>query len=123
MATQCLVRKNPNKMDPFQYPQVANTLPWYDTIFQVLNKPIYLKWRFTIIIIIIIIVIMYYYVLCISFNYVLLFYCICMQRKKLCSCHHLLLFSPQQIWTDWRKLPAKFSTFLKLGKCGLTQAH
>ena len=76
MATQFLVGKNPNKMDPFQYPQVANTLSWYDIIFQVLNKPIYLKWRYTIIIIII--VIMYYYVLCISVNYVLLFYCICM---------------------------------------------
>ena len=30
-------------------------------------------------------------------------------------------FSPQQIWMDWRKLLAKFSTVLKLNECGLIQ--
>ena len=32
-------------------------------------------------------------------------------------------FSPQQIWTDWQKLFAKFSTLLKLNECGLIQRH
>ena len=34
-----------------------------------------------------------------------------------------LSFSPQQIWTNWRKLLVKLSTFVKLDKCYLIQIH
>ena len=32
-------------------------------------------------------------------------------------------FSLQQIWTDWRQLFVKFSTYVKLAECGLIQTH
>ena len=46
-------------------------------------------------------------------------------RKKLCNCEYFLLFVffLQQIWTDWPDLLVKFSSVLKLGKCGLIQTH
>ena len=45
---------------------------------------------------------------------------ICIQDIVL---HSFLSSSPRQIWTDLQKLLVEFSTFVKLGKCGLIRTQ